>query len=60
MDTSEIELVSMSVQIKGNVYFVALSQEKLLILASLAASLSDKGTLPVVPAPEGTTLGPLR
>lgn len=48
----DIEKVSLSVQIDGEVYFVALTQERLKILVSTASALSDNGKLNVIKAPE--------
>jgi len=50
--TAEIEKIALLVQIDGKPYTVALSQDKLRILVNLASSLSEKGNLPVIPAPE--------
>ena len=59
----DIEAVSLAVQIDGKAYFVMMPQENLKLVANMAASLTDSGTLQVVPAPEGfkfTTIGELK
>lgn len=43
---------AMLVEVDGKAYFVALPQERMMILVNLATSLSDNGTLTVMPAPQ--------
>lgn len=50
---SNIEKVSLAVQIEGKMYFVALPQERLQLLIKMAEGLSDTGRLPVIKAPDG-------
>lgn len=48
-----IEKVSLQVQIDGRAYYVALPQERLVLLVKMAEGLSDNGKLPVTEAPPG-------
>lgn len=47
----EIGRISFAVEIDGEVCFVALPKDRIKMLISLAASLSDNGKLPIVKAP---------
>lgn len=49
----EIGRVTMAVEIDGVPCFVVLPQDRMKMVVTLAASLSDTGKLPVVKAPEG-------
>lgn len=49
----EIEKVSLAVQIDGKPYFVALPQERLKLVVSMAQGLADNGKLNVAKAPDG-------
>lgn len=53
MSAGTIEKVSLSVQIDGKGYHVALPQERLKMLVKLAEGLSDDGKLPVLAMAEG-------
>ena len=52
----EIQLVSLSVQMKGIAYFVNLGQEELKLLVKMSTSLSDNKKLNLVKAPESYKL----
>jgi len=51
--TSQIGRVCVGVEIGGKVHFVNLPQDRLRMLVSMAAGLSDDGKVPVIEAPEG-------
>lgn len=51
MTVGVVTRVAMQVEIDGKAYAVALPQERLLMLAQLAESLSDNGKLPVCELP---------
>jgi hypothetical protein len=53
MSEGKIGRISFAVEIDGKPYFVALPQERLRVLVTLAGSLSDSGKLPVLDMPEG-------
>lgn len=53
VSTGQITKVSVAIEIDGKPYFVALSQDRLKMLMSLAQGLSDGGKLPVKPLPDG-------
>jgi len=54
---SNVTKVSLAVEIEGQAYFVALSQESLKLLVKMAEGLADNGKLPVVKCPAGYTFG---
>lgn len=51
MTTKKVGRVCLAVEIDGKPCFVALPQERLLMLVKMAAGLSDTGSLPVIEAP---------
>ena len=62
MAQAEISKVALAVELKGSpgkVFYVALPQDRLRMMVQLAEGLSDTGNLPLTPAPDGTTLGPI-
>ena len=59
MDSGEIELVSIAVQIKGEAYFVNAKQDELKLLVQLAAGLNNPKQLKLVKAPESFKLMPI-
>lgn len=51
MSKGTVTRASLAAEIDGKVYFVALPQDRLVMLMKLAQSLFDDGKLTVVPAP---------
>lgn len=43
--------ISLSIELEGKAYFVALPKERLQLLLKLAEGLSDDGKLPLIAAP---------
>jgi hypothetical protein len=48
----DIDKVCIAVEIEGKPYFVALEQDRMLLLMKMACGLSDNGQLNVVKAPQ--------
>lgn len=48
-----VSKVSLAIEIEGQAYFVALPQERLVLLVKMAEGLADNGKLPVQKCPAG-------
>jgi len=60
MNTGTLEKVSLAVQIDGVGYYVALPQDRLVILVKLAEGLTDDGQITLQLMPAGQSLVEVR
>jgi hypothetical protein len=51
IEQGKIELVTLAVRVDGKPYLVAMPQDKLRIVVSIATGLCENGALPLLPAP---------